>query len=71
MVREFKLINEKGQEYSMMDIYNYCLLTDPSGLGYSFNREYKLVGNTFIEDFGEMDQPQISGTANFLNYDNV
>ena len=30
MVREFKLINEKGQEFSLMDIYNYCLLTDPS-----------------------------------------
>ena len=30
MVREFKLVNEKGQEYSLMDIYNHCLLTDPS-----------------------------------------
>ena len=33
MVREFKLINEKGQEFSLMDIYNYCLLTDPSRSG--------------------------------------
>ena len=30
MVREFRLINEKGQKFSLMDIYNYCLLTDPS-----------------------------------------
>lgn len=30
MVREFRLINEKGQEFSLMDIYNYTLLTDPS-----------------------------------------
>lgn len=30
MVREFRLINEKGQEFSLMDIYNYCLLTDPN-----------------------------------------
>lgn len=29
-VREFKLVNEKGQEYSMMDIYNYCLFTEPT-----------------------------------------
>ena len=30
MVREFKLINEKGQEYSLMNIKDYCLLTEPS-----------------------------------------
>lgn len=30
MVREFYLQNEKGQEYSLMDIKNYCLLTEPS-----------------------------------------
>ena len=39
MVREFKLINEKGQEYSLMDIYNHCLLTDPSRIRiFLFNR---------------------------------
>jgi len=26
-VAEFYLINEKGQEYSLMDEKNYCLLT--------------------------------------------
>ena len=30
VVREFKLVNEKGQEYSLMDIENYALLTEPS-----------------------------------------
>lgn len=30
VVREFYLRNEKGQEYSLMDIKNYCLLTEPS-----------------------------------------
>ena len=39
MVREFKLVNEKGQEYSLMDIYNHCLLTDPSRIRiFLFNR---------------------------------
>lgn len=33
MVREFKLINEKGQEFSLMDIRKHCLLTDPSRTG--------------------------------------
>ena len=32
VVREFKLLNEKGQEYSLMDIENYCLLTEPERL---------------------------------------
>lgn len=70
MVREFKLVNEKGQEYSLMDIYNHCLLTDPSGLGYSYSTEYEQLGNTFITNLRKLEQGQISGTANFLNYDN-
>ena len=70
MVREFKLVNEKGQEYSLMDIENYCLLTDPSGLGYSYNTEYEKVGNSFIESLRQLDQGQINGTINTLHYDN-
>ena len=70
MVREFKLVNEKGQEYSLMNIYDYCLLTDPSGLGYSYTTEYEQLGNTFITNLRKFEQGQISGTANFLRYDN-
>ena len=70
MVREFKLVNEKGQEYSLMDIYNHCLLTDPSGLGYSYSTEYEQLGNTFVTNLRKFEQGQISGMANFLSYDN-
>lgn len=70
MVREFKLINEKGQEFSLMDIYNYCLLTDPSGLGYSYSSEYEQLGNTFITNIRKVEKGQISGIANFKCYDN-
>ena len=70
MVREFKLVNEKGQEYSLMDLYNYCFLSDPSGLGYSYSTEYQQLGNTFLTNLRKMEQGQISGTANFLSYDN-
>lgn len=70
MVREFRLINEKGQEFSLMDIYNYCLLTDPNGLGYAYTTEYQQIGNTFIENFRQIQQGQINGTVNFMNYDN-
>lgn len=70
MVREFKLRNEKGQEYSLMDIENYCLLTEPAGLGYQYTTEYERLGNTFIEDLRRMEQGQISGIVNFKKYDN-
>lgn len=70
MVREFKLINEKGQEYSLMDIYKYCLLTEPSGLGYNYSTEYEQLGDTFIANLRKIEQGQIEGVINFLNYDN-
>lgn len=70
MVREFKLINEKGQEFSLMDIQNYCLLTDPSGLGYEYSAEYEQLGNTFISNLRKTAQGSIEGIANFINYDN-
>lgn len=70
MVREFKLINEKGQEYSLMDINSYCLLTEPSGLGITYDTEYEQLGNTFVENLRKTEQGQISGSINFQNYDN-
>lgn len=70
MVREFKLLNEKGQTYSLMDIQNNCLLTEPNGLGYSYSTEYEQLGSTFIENFRRIEQGQITGTVNFINYDN-
>ena len=70
MVREFKLINEKGQEFSLMDIYNHCLLTDPAGLGYTYTTEYQQLGETFVNNLRKIQQGQISGTLNFINYDN-
>ena len=70
MVREFKLVNEKGQEYSLMDIHNYCFLSDPSGLGYGYTTEYQQLGNTFVTNLRNFTQGQITGTANFKSYDN-
>lgn len=69
-VREFKLVNEKGQEYSLMDIENYCLITEPMGLGLAYEREYEKLGDTFVETFSQITQGQINAQANFLKYDN-
>lgn len=70
MVREFKIVNEKGQEFSLMNIKKYCLLTDPTGLGYSYNTDYEQLGNTFITNLRKLEQGIIRGTLNFINYDN-
>lgn len=70
MVREFKLINEKGQEFSLMDIENYCFLSEPSGLGYEYQTEYQQLGDTFISNLRNIQQGQINGTLNFKNYTN-
>lgn len=70
MVREFKLINEKGQEFSLTKIHSHCLLTDPAGLGYAYTTEYQQLGESFVNNLRNIQQGQISGTLNFINYDN-
>lgn len=70
MVREFKLLNEKGESFSLMDIKNYCLLTEPIGLGYTYATEYEQLGNTFVDNLRKLEQGQINATLNFINYDN-
>lgn len=70
MVRQFNLINEKGQTYSLMDIENYCLLTSPTGLGFSYSIQYEQLGNTFVQTLRKLEQGNINGQVNFLNYQN-
>lgn len=69
-VREFKLINEKGQEYSLMDIEEHALLTAPAGLGYGYTDEYQRLGYSYISNLRAIEQGTITGTLNFLKYDN-
>lgn len=69
-VREFSLLNEKGQSYSLMDIKEHALLTSPSGLGYSYSDEYQRLGYSFISNLRAIEQGSITGTLNFLEYDN-
>lgn len=69
-VREFNLENEKGQVFSLMDIENYCFLSEPVGLGYSYNTSYEQLGNVFITNLRRQEQGRIEGILNFINYDN-
>lgn len=70
LVREFKLENERGKSFSLMDIENGCFLSEPSGLGYSYTTEYEQLGNTFITKLRKQTQGKIDGVLNFKNYDN-
>lgn len=70
MVRQFYLINENGKTYSFMDLKNYCFLTEPSGLGFSYSRSYERVDNTFIDYSELLNQNNITGTCNFKSYAN-
>ena len=45
-------------------------MTEPSGLGYSYDTDYEQVGNTFIENLKKIEQGKITGIANFEKYDN-
>lgn len=71
MVRKFYLENEKGQKYDLMDKDKFCFLSDPAGLGYSYETEYQKVGNSFIDNIRKLSQGQINGEAIFSSYDNV
>lgn len=70
MVREFSLVNEIDQEYSLMDIHNCALLTEPQGLGYSYSNTYGQIVNKFINVLKVINQESFTGQVNFLNYDN-
>lgn len=70
MVRQFRFINEKGQEFNLMGLYTSCFLSEPDGLGYSYNATYEQVGNSFFETLRNVQQAQITGIANFSSYDN-
>lgn len=39
-------------------------------MGYSYTTEYEQLGNTFVTNLRKFEQGQISGTVNFLSYDN-
>lgn len=70
MVREFYLENEYGQRFSLMNIENGCLLTNPDGLGFSRTMEYEQVADDFVENINKLNQALIQAEVNFISYDN-
>ena len=70
MVRQFYIENEKGQKYDLMNYEDFCFLSEPSGLGYSYSTEYLPLGNTFIENIRNLEKGLINGNLVTKYYDN-
>lgn len=70
MVRQFNLLNEKDEKFSLMNIQEYCLLTSPAGLGYSYSTSYEQLANLFVQNIRTLEQGKIEGIVNFLTYEN-
>lgn len=70
MVRQFYIENEKGQKYDLMNYEDFCFLSEPSGLGYSYSTEYLPLGNIFIENIRKLEKGLISGNLVTKYYDN-
>ena len=70
MVREFNLINDLGQKYSLMDPKNYAFFEKPDGLGYSYTNTYQKIGNTYITSSSKLLQGSETGNLYFEKYEN-
>ena len=70
MVREFCLINNLGQTYSLMDSEEFAFFHKPKGLGFDYNSKYLKVGNVFSPSIRELSQSVIDGELYFHYYEN-
>lgn len=68
MVRSFKICNEYGEEFDLMDIEKGCIFAEPQGLGISFNLGFYKIGTAYIENTKELVQSSITGKLYFKGY---
>ncbi len=66
-MREFKLINTRGETWNLNALSNF--MTEPKGLGFEFKTSFENYNNTFYEKSRELKQPKIQGTINFKKYE--
>lgn len=69
MKRKFYLENENGQRYDLNNLKNTCFFSSPTGLGYSYQTDYKQIGTSYISNIRELNQGEIQGNLLFKNYD--
>lgn len=66
-MRQFVLINSKGEKYSLNE--NKAFMAEPSGLGYEFKVEYENYSDYFVEKGRELKQPKVKGKIYFNSYE--
>lgn len=66
-MRQFVLINQKGNRYSLNEKKSF--MAEPSGLGFEFKVEYENYRGFFVERERELKQPKIKGTIYFDSYE--
>ena len=64
MIRQFTLQNEYAQTYSL-SLPGKTFLNEPQGLGYELNASYRLIGNSWVQDFKKDKQVAITGSVIF------
>lgn len=65
MIRQFSLQNEYAQTYSL-SLPGKTFLYEPQGLGYELNASYRLLGNSWVEDYRKDKQVAISASVVFV-----
>lgn len=68
MVRKFKFMNEKGEEFDLMDIKKHAFFSEPKGLGYSMSYDFLRIGDDFITNSKSLNQSSITGRLYFSGY---
>lgn len=67
MIRQFKLINSRGDTYELNDTNSF--LNNFKGLGQEHKATYIQTGNRFINTKNELTQKKISGKIRFRDYE--
>lgn len=65
MIRQFSLQNEYAQEYPL-SLPGNAFLDNPTGLGYSLDVSYRLIGNSWVRNYVRDKQTAIKGEVVFL-----
>lgn len=66
-MRQFKLINAKGQEFDLMR--KDAFFNSPAGLGFTLNITTATIGNAFIPLSNEYEPQPVSGEMVFAGYE--
>lgn len=68
MITQFALVNEYEQSFELNNLQT-GLLTNPSGMGYELDCGYTLLGSSWVQDYKNDKQTNLSGSIIFASSD--